>query len=169
MSKFKVGDKVRVKRDLKSDTIVGDYYFNEHMADLRGEIFTIKEIIKEVGYLYYRMEGNDWSWDEEMLEEIEGEIIITKKNEINSKVFGFADGVIYTLKKKQYTFAEAFKAYEEGKEIESLLTKYKYKRQKLSDSVITVDSFKSVYMTDWAENEESFDMDEIREKWYIND
>ena len=66
----------------------------------------------------------------------------------------------YTLQKKQYTFEEAFKAYEEGKEIESCLSGYKYKK------IDNIDHH-SITGNKWGK-EESFEIDEIRDKWYIN-
>ena len=36
---------------------------------------------------------------------------------------------IFNLQRKEYTFEEAFKAYEEGKEIESCYSQYKYKKE----------------------------------------
>lgn len=57
---------------------------------------------------------------------------------------------IYKLQRKEYTFEEAFKAYEEGKEIKS------------SKGI----SYKKDYETEY---DEAISMDEIRGKWYIND
>ena len=68
----------------------------------------------------------------------------------------------YELKRKEYTFEEAFKAYEEGKEIESVHSGYRYKLKDKEDLYI------SKIIEEWVENTE-FDLDEIRGKWYIND
>lgn len=54
----------------------------------------------------------------------------------------------YKLKRKKYSFTEAFKAYEEGKEIESCISGERYK---LDDIKLLV----------YAE--------EIKGEWYIND
>lgn len=66
----------------------------------------------------------------------------------------------YTLQKKQCTFEEAFKAYEEGKEIESCYSKYKYKKEGGLDLYSKTEN-------EWY-GEDSFEIDEIRGKWYIN-
>ena len=66
----------------------------------------------------------------------------------------------YTLQKKQYTFEEAFKAYEEGKEIESCYSQYKYKKEGGLDLYSKTEN-------EWYV-EDRFEIDEIRGKWYIN-
>lgn len=69
----------------------------------------------------------------------------------------------FTLHRKEYTFQEAFKAYEEGKEIESDFNCYKYKK-------INGKDMRLKYMKEeWEENFGGFDMLEIRGVWYIND
>ena len=71
----------------------------------------------------------------------------------------------FTLQRKQYTFEEAFKSFEKGKEIESVVNG---KCFKIRDSV-------SVYIakdkTINTVNDEIrlFTHNEIRGKWYIND
>lgn len=69
----------------------------------------------------------------------------------------------FTLHRKEYTFQEAFKVYEEGKEIESDFNYYKYKK-------INGKDMRLKYMgEEWEENFGGFDMLEIRGAWYIND
>lgn len=62
----------------------------------------------------------------------------------------FSDLWIFKLQRKEYTFEEAFKAYEEGKEVES---------------------FKGISYIKHYEEEynEEISIEEIRGKWYIND
>lgn len=67
----------------------------------------------------------------------------------------------FTLHRKEYTFQEAFKAYEEGKEIESM--KFKYKK------IEGEDKFYSKNNQGWFNNDGGFEPVEIRGKWYIND
>lgn len=69
--------------------------------------------------------------------------------------------VEYTLKRKEYTFEEAFKAYEEGKEIESIIFKYK--------KFHNTDRHYVKSTGDWVINNGGFELGEIRGKWYIND
>lgn len=72
------------------------------------------------------------------------------------------DKTLFELQKKQYTFEEAFKAYEEGKEIESCENGYKYLQN----------TFTYPGNEQWLcfrNSEQMFTTDAIRGKWYIND
>ena len=72
------------------------------------------------------------------------------------------DKTLFELQKKQYTFEEAFKAYEEGKEIESCENGYKYLQN----------TFTYPGNEQWLcfrDSEQMFTTDTIRGKWYIND
>lgn len=78
---YKVGDKVRVRRDLKTgdyramvscrkiDEGSGDMYVNEHMAAKAGRVVTIKAISPNSMYEYiYKIEEDGWAWTDEMFE-----------------------------------------------------------------------------------------------------
>lgn len=70
---------------------------------------------------------------------------------------------IFNLQRKEYTFEEAFKAYEEDKEIESC--QYRYKKIEGRDCwYCESDGF-----WDIESNGFNIDISEIRNKWYIND
>ena len=75
----------------------------------------------------------------------------------------FSCGTKYKLKRKEYTFQEAFKAYEGGKEIESDFNGYKYKK------INGIDMRLKYMGEEWEEDFGRFDMREIRGAWYIND
>ncbi|MGG7058738.1 hypothetical protein ACQPUZ_10610 [Clostridium tertium] len=191
MSKFKVGDKVRVRKDLMIGKIYGGWGFTEKMEKYKNEIFTIKAVykceneLKEIGHC----------WTDEMLEEVkedkmektfreviadikEGEVWKALSLEIEKDSIGITirgikgnttigDNFTFNLKRKEYTFEEAFKAYEEGKEIESILTGDKFKKKKRSDES-DFDSYWDEGLEVWWKNEE-FSLEIIRNKWYIND
>ena len=73
--KFKVGDKVRVKKDLEVGKNYGHYNVVEDMEKYKGKEF----IINEVSRSYYRFKNENWyCWTDEMLEPIERE-----KNNMN--------------------------------------------------------------------------------------
>ena len=67
----------------------------------------------------------------------------------------------FKLKREPHTFAEAFKAYEEGKEIESLESRYKYKQNEMFFN-------STVGWHDFYDHNGIFSLKEIRGKWYIN-
>lgn len=195
--KFKVGDKVRVREDLEIDKMYGNYEFIKEMAHLKGEIVTIKEVLKSG----YRIEEEYYMWTDEMLEEVKLElkektfrevIADIKEREVwicekfNRKIIKGDDGVIeirklndgtfdnisglifndekYKLQRQQYTFEEAFKAYEEGKEIESC----EECRFKLidKDTILIIDCVGDEM--EYSNAKDLFSVKEIRGKWYIN-
>lgn len=64
--KYKAGDKVRVRSDLKNDVSYGSQCTVEEMMDYKGSVVTISE----VGQTCYQIEGDEegWSWTDEMFE-----------------------------------------------------------------------------------------------------
>lgn len=185
--KFKVGDKVRVREDLEINKMYGNYGFIKEMAHLKGEIVTIEEIlksgyrIKEEYYMWtdemleeVKKEvqektfreviatiklGEVWESEEKIISLMNtNDVVITLKDRdtrINS--MGFASSTLYHLQRKEYTFEEAFKAYEEGKEIESCYSGVTYKLQHGGS-----DCFGGGQKTS------TIAFSEIRGKWYIN-
>lgn len=125
--------------------------FREVIADIKeGEVwesvqscFQLKEISCISGQINFKLEG----------------VCIDGDN--NNSIFtGPGAGQTFKLQRKEYTFEEAFKAYEEGKVIESCYSQFKYKRANGVDLYSRTEN-------NWYE-EESFEIDEIRGKWYIN-
>lgn len=72
----------------------------------------------------------------------------------------------FTLHRKEYTFQEAFKAYEEGKEIESAFNGSKYKKRDGKDEWCR-NSFETYIYNNIGFV--GFSLNEIRGAWYIND
>ena len=59
-----------------------------------------------------------------------GDIEVVWEDERIRKQYAFAKDTKYKLKREKVNFQEAFKSYEEGKEIESARTSTKYKEEK---------------------------------------
>ena len=120
--------------------------FREVIADIKeGETW----IQKDKGYIVSKIAN------------FGGDIVI----ELDGSRSVFGTKGTYTLERKEYSFNEAFKAYEEGKEIESKHSKYKYKK---------IDNEDHVYIKEtdyWLKRieDEIISFNEIRGKWYIND
>lgn len=80
--KYKVGDKVRVRRDLVVDESYGGVCFVKNMAHWRGHIVTISRI----GDYFYKIEETsnpfDYNWSDEMFEDVSDDI---KSSEITVK------------------------------------------------------------------------------------
>jgi len=197
MAKFKVGDKVRVRRDLVAGEEYGDYTFAIPMEKYKGRILTIDAVnhnsylLKEVSYYWtdemlgkvkedINMEktfeevirdikkGEAWSDGFLKIEKIKDSIAI---GSLNGKAFENIVGFVinpcsrFKLLRKEYTFEEAFKAYEEGKEIESC----EGCRFKLTDKDNTLIIDYAGDEMEYRNKTELFSVKEIRGKWYIND
>ena len=69
--KFKVGDKVRVRKDLEMDEVYGAQIFVGSMRKYRGKVMEIKEIwVWSAGYIL-KEAGSTWVFTDEMLEPLE--------------------------------------------------------------------------------------------------
>ncbi len=165
-------------------------YDNSYLEDCLtvGRIYDVKEI-KENYYVIKDDKGITnlfWHGDFEIVKENEMEktfrevIADIKKGEVweclgikitkdsdSIQMLGFGKNTIFmdssrifNLQRKEYTFEEAFKAYEEGKEIESCYSQYKYKKEGGLDLYSKTEN-------EWY-GEDNFEIDEIRGKWYIN-
>ena len=98
--KFKVGDKVRIKENLKEGNDY-KYYVHSNMQNLAGKIVTIESVREES----YKIEQDNgyWDWTEDMFEEIKkptkeellkmpkGTKVITDKKENNEFIFDGCD------------------------------------------------------------------------------
>lgn len=184
MSKFKVGDKV-VKADGEKWTSGEKYKFITKINFWREEYLLSNSIgwwdekelklyegVKEMKELTFKevianiKEGQIWESDIKIIKcSINGNITVRSKIDNNSQIMNFNKDNLYKLKREEYTFQEAFKAYEEGKEIESC-EGCKFKRCD-KDVVLIID-----FAGDKIKRgscEELFSIKEIRGKWYIND
>lgn len=87
MGKFKVGDRVTVRKDLHvgSSDVWGDNSVISDMLEYAGKTFTISQVIANG---HYCLEEIPWGWTDKMFEDVESE---------GSKMFKIGDKV--TLKK----------------------------------------------------------------------
>lgn len=119
---------------------------------------TFREVIADI------KEGEVWE-SENTLTQIytrNDVLIIDFKEEVTTEIVKIPADAKFRLKRKEYSFDEAFKAYEEGKEIESCENGYKYLQN----------TFTYPGNEQWLcfrNSEQMFTTDAIRGKWYIND
>lgn len=73
---------------------------------------------------------------------------------------------LFTLEREEVSLDEALEAFEEGKEIESVASGYKYIKE--GERVCTRDA-NSICIDTTTEDETLFMLTEIKGKWYIND
>lgn len=119
---------------------------------------TFREVIAKI------KEGEVWENGSKRIEIVNGQIQIARcnGNVFNDFFLIFSDKTPYKLKRKQYTFEEAFKSYEEGKEIESCETGARFKK---------IDNKDMLYMpaiNRFSSLGRGFNIDEVRGKWHIN-
>lgn len=115
MAKYKVGDKVLVRKDLIVDNLYGGVDFIDDMEYLKGKICTISNVIdQDIVDIYELVEDNKYStkysWTEEMLEPVETENVVKNLNDLrfgdiitlrNEERYVYADTVMYG-EKEQY-------------------------------------------------------------------
>lgn len=72
-TKYKVGEKVKVREDLKGGEVYNDVFFSPAMERYRGKEFIIKDVlIRKFGYAYKLnlSEQSNWTFAHDMLEYI---------------------------------------------------------------------------------------------------
>lgn len=120
---------------------------------------TFREVITDI------KEREVWICEKFNRKIIKGDDGVIEIRALNDKTFDNISALIfndeiYELQRQQYSFKEAFKAYEEGWEIESCYNQYKYKKINGIDLYSKTEN--DLYDVD------SFGINEIRGKWYIN-
>lgn len=93
-----------------------------------------------------------------------GNIVVYTEKDFNR--FVVDDRMRFKKVMEEYTFQEAFKAFEEGKEIESCSSEYCYK---LREDSILKRHYSVKQAETWNDEENLFKLNEIRGKWYIHD
>ena len=146
--------------------IIDDLNIRKYLRKDRFEIVkeenkmekTFREVIADI------KEGEVWE-SENTLTQIytrNDVLIIDFKEEVTTEIVKIPADAKFRLKRKEYSFEEAFKAYEEGKEVESCNFRYKKIEGKDSYYDQIIDNWENRYDVD-------FSLEEIRNKWYIND
>ena len=82
--KYKVGDKVKVRENLKTGKTYGKIFFYEQMKEYRGQIVTIK-VVNDDGY-HIEEDKQNWYWSDEMLEDIKEENTISEEMTIGQVI-----------------------------------------------------------------------------------
>lgn len=136
-----------------------EYHKDKGLEIIKWEIDKMKELtFKEV--IANIKEGQIWESDIKIIKcSSSGNISVRSKFDDNTQIMTFNKNNLYKLKREEYTLQEAFKAYEEGKEIESCYTATKFCENKYLENNVYADWKLSV----------RFKVDEIKGKWYINE
>lgn len=137
------------------------YFIQKGTTIVKWEVKEVKErTFKEV--IANIKEGEVWENGYFKVELKGGSYCIGRtQDQVSKNIIGFViyPHVKFKLQRKEYTFQEAFKAYEEGKEIESCYTATKFCENEYLENNIC---------SDWKLGV-SFKVDEIKGKWYINE
>lgn len=92
MAKYKIGDKVKIRKDLESYEYYGEIYCNSDMAERAGEIVTITDTIiykvSSQAYQTYKIsdDEDEYLWSAEMFDD--------SYNEEDENNFEFAEKII---------------------------------------------------------------------------
>lgn len=81
--KYKVGDKVRIRRDLKTLEVYGGQLFIEQMEKYKGMPVTISEVFSDTYYI--KEDEENWCWTDEMFE-AENELTAEEAIRLRSKM-----------------------------------------------------------------------------------
>lgn len=172
-SKFMEGYKGKIFtiKDVDDDSYElreANYWWTDEMLEEAKEDKmekTFREVIRDI------KEGEVWENSGNRIERIfineQGNIQFTGNEtfSINYSTCVNPD-TLYKLQRKEYTFCEAFEAYEKGKEIEDR-SRVKYKK------INGVDHYKLDYASNFCTRADEDDywlgFKEIRGKWYINE
>lgn len=133
------------------------YFIQKGTTIVKWEVKEVKErTFKEV--IANIKEGQVWgAYDKKIIRTSTGIIF-----ENFGSYFEIGDHFTFKLQRKEYNFEEAFKALEEGKEIESTESHAKYK--KIDDCYKT-----SIIIGEWNFAGCLLNFHEIKGKWYINE
>lgn len=143
--RLKVAKEYLKDNGIKEESKMKEKTFREVIADIKvGEVWEITK-------------GNNI----EISLSKNGVTLDFKKSIECEKIF-FPNDTKFKLKSEEYTFEEAFKAYEEGEVVESE-DGFIYKKINGQDCVCSDET------RDWVKNDGGFSVKEIRGKWYIND
>ena len=85
MNKYKIGDRVKIRKDLEVNEKYGAHYFVDTMSEMRGLTLTIDEVYDDGTY---RVKEIGYNWTEEMIEGLAEETINKKMLEFVFKKYG---------------------------------------------------------------------------------
>ena len=144
MDKFKVGDKVRIKKDLKPCNWYGCCYFSTYMKKYRGKTATIKGCYWDIGGVYFRLDINSDSfcWSSSMLEKVEEKVHFKSLDQYFSGKLEIENGFVIKQEEKKEILDKAEKEY-----LENLLRPFKNKVETIGKCVYNIDTeYLTIYM-----------------------
>ena len=151
-----------INKKSKENVKIAEKYIKDHEEDNKMKK-SFREVIADI------KKGEVWEYQSNI------DLFTIRKEESEIEIFwsgsdctgiNFGENEKFTLQRKKYTFTEAFKAYEEGKEIESCVDRcYRHKLRHGEAYYKT----NNIAWTNIGNDENIFSVNEIRGEWYINE
>lgn len=101
MIDFKVGDKVRVKKDIVVNKFYNSWNFNEDMVKYKGRVLTIDKKRSDKAF-YIKEDSHMYTWTIGMLEKVEYTYEDLVKSPIGTKVFFESNNVLVKTNENLY-------------------------------------------------------------------
>ena len=134
--KYKVGDKVRVRKDLEPGNYYGDGNYISSMDKFKGK----KCVITKIWDQYYQINNSDYWWSEEMFESVNDEKLLEyaleklgmTKEELEDEMNRDEEDMVFVEKyrkdkKERREYCNRFNSDCKGCEIKKFRDKYKDK------------------------------------------
>ena len=130
--KYKVGDKVRIRKDLEPGNYYGEGNYISSMDEFKGK----KCVITKIWDQYYQINNSDYWWSEEMLESVDDlleyaleKLEMTKEeleDEMRIDKEDMAKAIeIVRLNNEVETYCNLFNASCEGCKVREFMNKYR--------------------------------------------
>lgn len=144
MDKFKVGDKVRIKKDLKPCNWYGDCYFSTYMKKYRGKTATIERCCWDIEGGFFRLDitGQHFCWSSSMLEKVEDKTHFKSLDNDFSGKLEIENGFVIKQEEKKEILDKAEKEY-----LENILRPFRNKVKTIGKCVYNIDAeYLTIYM-----------------------
>lgn len=175
--KYKVGDKVRVRKDLQIGTNYGACMFVSGMNDYKGSVVTISKVYST----YYCIEEDigTWMWTDEMFDGLVGEELTAEEAiKIQAEMCSTSDCANCPIHKEKGGYCcESFKAENPEKVVEIIKQwKKDHEKKEIKTEIVNLikvmkevcDDETCIYAYEIDMNEEDVDekMDELVKQYY---
>lgn len=68
MTKFKAGEEVRIRGDLKNGRLYGGAWFGPGMKKWKGKVVRVIKVLDLAGL--YKLDAENWEWSDAMLDRV---------------------------------------------------------------------------------------------------
>lgn len=134
MAKFKVGDRVKIRRDITTGIYYGSVYLHHNLV---GKEFTVKEVHEHSDFPYYLVvEGSGEHWEYELFEKIDSEQ--NKNLQPSKKISHILESLNKLLQEKNKRYGnsalEPLGIFNKGDSTDGILIRLDDKLQRIKNS-----------------------------------